>query len=171
MCSTYMEYNGRTCQVAFSGFGYNPNLLSKLGIQPEAYSNLVFRLAQTHHEAMRSRNFSQISSAEFLRDAIPVYARAAYFRSVENLDVALRIDSEITAIARDMSPTISGVFQGRSESFTTRWPENSTLSVFRWFEVIRPCPWTCTANHWARYGSICIRTISFRLHLSPMLRP
>jgi hypothetical protein len=108
-------------------------LLSKLNIDAKQYREMVFSITMNNLTALHDGVPEKFVNSDFLRDAIPVYMRAAYLRTEAGLDDAtlLDLDKEVRSVSAEYAGPIADVFLGRAKPFETVWRERHRVSVDR----------------------------------------
>jgi hypothetical protein len=135
-CSTYTEKNkgpGESCQISFGGTGYQEPQLSRLGLDPKQYREKVFAITMFNLAMVRNGTPQNLSTVEFIRDAIPIYMRATYLRAETRLDQSTlnELDGEVTAATNEYAGQIADVFLGKTAPFETKWRDRHNLAVQR----------------------------------------
>jgi hypothetical protein len=137
VCSTMTHKNpkgvGESCEIAFGAVANQEPLVSrlKLPLDPKKYSATAFVLTQANLTAVQDRNPGPITSAAFIREAIPVYMRAVYLRPEAGIDegTLADLDRNVLDVSAEFAEKIAEVFQGRQGLFETTWRERHRLTV------------------------------------------
>lgn len=123
VCATFMHKGRTSCEVEFGGFGADPNLLSSLGIDPQAYRTERVQALARYFLDVESKDRKDLSDPKFLQIILPILMRGAYLRQMTDvpLEKIKDLDFAIVSFIDKNSSDVSNTFLALKSQFSTEW--------------------------------------------------
>lgn len=139
-CTAWMNVGREECEIAFGGFGADETLISDvLGRNPEEYNEEVFDIMERYISFLRRGDEKSISQPEFLIDAIPLFARAAYLRQgpakIYGYDELKALDATIIDLLNRDIILISEALMQKRNSYKYTVDEKSFVAEYGMFTI------------------------------------
>ena len=122
-CTAFMGRSRTSCEVAFGGLGADVNVArSVLGSAYPEYQTQIIGVLRQYLDLLERNNRDGLADPKFIRTALPIFMRGAYFRVPrDDADAAEAriLDAAVTGFFDKYSDDVSRVFLGKKEAFST----------------------------------------------------
>lgn len=138
VCATFMHKGRTSCEVEFGGFGADPHLMSRLGLDPVSYQAERSVALGRYFQDLQKDDRNDLSDPKFLQTILPIIMRGAYLRPMNDtpIDQIKDLDATIVRFLDGKNASdVSNTFLAKSPPFTREF-NGAKFEVGRGYMIV-----------------------------------